>query len=357
MTYLEISNLRNLNSVKLYPAADLNLIIGDNAAGKTSILESIYFLSVARSFRSLYIKNVIQEGYDCLRVIAKQKIHHRHSENIIGVEKGHKYSKFRINGETINQLSKLASYLPVQLIHPEGHNLLEQGPKQRRKFIDWGVFHVEPEFLNLWQQFTRILKQRNAALRSKQSGNSIKLWDGGFVKYGNKITELRKQYLKELTPYINKYCHLIFNRTVILKYRQGWSQDCTLIDTLQNQLEVDINQGFTHSGPQRAELEIYSENRLVQNYFSRGQQKLLVSALRLAQMDHLKSRSDKFSVLLVDDLAAELDLTHRNNLIAAALASKAQIFVTLTEPGLLSLPDNIDKKVFHVKHGNVFEVV
>ena len=357
LKYLEISYLRNLNSVKIYPSAELNLISGDNAAGKTSILESIYFISVARSFRSINIKNVIQDGQDCLRVIARQNNKSGLSENIIGIEKGHKYTRFRINGETIQQLSKLATYLPVQLIHPEGHNLLEQGPKQRRKFIDWGVFHVEPNFLSLWQQFTRVLKQRNAAIRCKQSKNAICLWNKALIDFGDQITKLRSNYLDELTPYITKYCQLLFGSEITLKYRQGWSQELSFSESLDKQLDTDISQGFTHSGPQRAELEFTFENHPVQHYFSRGQQKLLVSALRLAQIEHLKYKCDKNTVLLLDDIAAELDNEHRNTLISAALTTGAQLFVTITEQSLISIPKNVVTKVFHVEHGNVTEVI
>ena len=357
LTYLEISYLRNLVSVNIAPSPELNLITGDNAAGKTSILESIYFLSVARSFRSLHVKNIIQEGQDFLRVFARQKLVDKSSENTIGIEKGFKYTKFRINGENVHQLSQLATYLPVQLIHPEGHNLLELGPKQRRKFIDWGLFHVEPDFLSHWQQFTRILKQRNAAIRSRQPKNTICLWDKGLIEFGNKITDSRIKYLAELTPYISKYCLLLFNAEIILKYRQGWAQELTFSDSLIKQLDIDLSQGYTHSGPQRAELEFYSNDRPVQHYFSRGQQKLLVSALRLAQIEHLKQKCNKHTVLLLDDLAAELDSEHRNSLISAALKTGAQLFVTLTEQNLLSISENIRKKVFHVEHGNVTEVV
>lgn len=351
---LEVSRFRNLRHIQLQPSS-INIITGDNAAGKTSLLEAIYFLSVSRSFRTHQIKDVIQQGMESLQVVGKLKSAHR--EIILGLEKGAQNTKLRINGASVKQASELAAYLPVQLIHPEGHHLIEQGPKQRRKFLDWGVFHVEQDFLPSWHHFTRILKQRNAAIRIKSAKKDIQLWDEGLVDYGTKITQYREQYIENLIPYIRHYADFLIGEAVELKFRPGWNKEHQYKDALQAQIELDIKQGYTRAGPQRAEIEFFSQKRAVQNFFSRGQQKMLVCALRLAQIQYLKDFTGKETILLLDDLAAELDSDHRRRLLDAAIESGAQIFITVTESRLLDIPDSIEKKMFHVEHGHVTEVV
>ncbi|MCW9025058.1 MAG: DNA replication/repair protein RecF [Gammaproteobacteria bacterium] len=358
LSHLEISRFRNLTELQIQPSPRINIFTGDNAAGKTSVLEAIYFLSVSRSFRSHQAKDVIQQGEENLQIVGRLTDKaEKNKTTILGLERGHQHTRLRINAESVNQTSEMAAFLPVQLIHPEGHHLLEQGPKQRRKFLDWGVFHVEHTFLSFWNQFSRILKQRNAAIRTKSEKSAIQLWDKGLIEYGLKITGLRNEYLNNLKPYVDKYCSLLISEQVELKFRPGWNQDLNLEEVIHAQIDNDIKLGYTRSGPQRAEIEFINNKRPVQNYFSRGQQKMLVCALRLAQIEYLKDQAGKETVLLLDDLAAELDSTHRQSLLDAAMISGAQLFITMTEANLLKLPESLENKMFHVEHGFVSEVL
>lgn len=353
---LDIRQVRNLNDVKINPGIRCSYIYGDNASGKTSVLEAIYLLSVARSFRTTHIKHVISHDSAHLQVFARIQ-NMSNESSALGLERSAKKTRIRINGSDVKQVSALSSLLPVQIINPDVHKLLEQGPKQRRQFIDWGVFHVEHGFLDAWQQYYRVLKQRNAALRKKQTRKYVLLWDDQLIQYAKAITLSRETYLTGFIPLFNNYVEKLMGLSVDINYLRGWNSELSFTQSLEDSFEKDTFKGFTSLGPHRADLEISHQGNLVQNSFSRGQQKLLVCAMRLAQISHLKQEMNQQSILLVDDLAAELDIQHRQNLIELLIDTQAQLFVTATEQDSFILPPEIESKMFHVEHGTLKEVV
>jgi len=356
LTQLDIRQVRNLHDVKINPGQRCNYIFGDNASGKTSVLEAIYLLSIARSFRTTHIKHVISHNQPSLQVFAR--LENINSESTaIGLERSAHKTRIRINGSDVKQVSALSALLPVQIINPDVHKLLEQGPKYRRQFIDWGVFHVEHGFLQAWQQYYRVLKQRNAALRKKHNKKDITLWDEQLIQFAKRMTFSRENYLLGFLPIFNQYVEKLMGLSVEIRYQRGWNPDDSFTETLNNAFDKDTFKGFTSFGPHRADLEISFNNILVQNCFSRGQQKLLVCAMRLAQITHLKKETNQQSIVLVDDLAAELDIQHRQNLIELLVDTEAQLFVTATERNSFVLPPEIESKMFHVEHGVLKEVV
>ena len=357
LSQVDIQRVRNLKNIRLLPAFGLNFIYGPNASGKTSLLEAIYLLSHGRSFRTTNIRSVIQKESDTLSVFGKVSQEQSGTAISLGLEKGLSHTQIRINQQNVSQTSRLASYLPVQIINPEAHRLLEQGPSQRRKFIDWGLFHVEPTFHETWQQYTRILKQRNAALRDKKPEKEARLWDKSLIETAERLTFLRNQYIEEFVPYLQDFTQRLIQISPIVHYRQGWPQESSFEAMLSKSFEQDVVKGFTRYGPHRADLSITDKGQAVQEQFSRGQQKLLVSAMRLAQISHLKTRQHQQSVVLVDDLAAELDAVHRNRLVELLFETGAQIFITSTDENLFDTTAWTSCKMFHVEHGQVTEVI
>ena len=357
LTQLDIHQVRNLHGVSIKPSKRCNYIFGANASGKTSVLEAIYLLSVARSFRTTHIKHVISHDAPSLRVFARINKNNNNESIPLGLERSQQKTRIRINGANIQHVSELSALLPVQIINPDVHKLLEQGPKYRRQFIDWGVFHVEHGFLQSWQQYYRVLKQRNVALRKKQTKKAIILWDEQLIQNAKKITLARENYLEGFIPIFNNYVKKLMGLSVEIHYQRGWNAELSFTDTLLKSFEKDIFKGFTSLGPHRADLEISHKGVLVQNSFSRGQQKLLVCAMRLAQITHLKKETEQYSIILVDDLAAELDNKHRQRLIELLIDTNAQLFVTATEQNSFILPAEIESKMFHVERGVLKEVV
>lgn len=354
---VDIHRVRNLSNVSLVPAPGLNLLYGANASGKTSLLEAIYLLSHGRSFRTANIRHVIQQNTEALQVYGQLKQENMSSVINLGIERGTSHTHIRINQNTVTQTSRLAAYLPVQIINPEAHRLLELGPTQRRKYLDWGLFHVEPSFHQVWQDYNRILKQRNAALRQHASVGDISAWDQQFLETANKLTCMRQKYVEQLEPFIHQYTEYLLGLSLSVEYRQGWTRDITLEHALHKAFDLDRQHGLTRVGPHRADLLLLQASVPVQDQFSRGQQKLLVCALRLAQISHLKQHNKQGSVVLVDDLAAELDLYHRNRLLELLADTGAQLFVTVTEANLIKVDAWESQKMFHVEHGRVKEMV
>jgi len=356
LSQLELCQIRNLTEVKLIPSSGVNLIFGANASGKTSLLEAIHILSTSRSFRTLHVQHIIQREKPLLRVLGK--VTDKNGQQIsLGIERDKDQTQMRLSGEKIQSASKLASILPVQIINPDVHKLLEQGPKYRRQYLDWGVFHVEHRFHALWREYNRILKQRNAAIRASALSADVQVWDKGLVGAAKKITTLREEYLTNILPILQNYSEQLIGFQLDINYYQGWQRDEDLAEKLKTSLDTDMAQGYTRAGPHRADLLIKHNGLPAQASFSRGQQKLLVSAMRLAQITHLKQQTGQHTVLLVDDLAAELDEEKRARLLSLLKETGAQLFVTVTEANLIDVSAWQEVKMFHVEHGKIKEVV
>ena len=357
LTHLEIHQVRNIQDVKIKPDIRCNYIFGDNASGKTSLLEAIYLLSIARSFRTTHIKHVISHDKQVLRVFARVNKENKLDSTPVGIERSFNKTRIRINGIDVKQISELTSLLPVQIINPDVHKLLEQGPKYRRQFIDWGVFHVEHDYLANWRAFHRVLQQRNAALRQHQSGKQISAWDKALVEEAMVITRCRQNYLAGLLPILQDYSQQLIQQQPVLSYQQGWPTEESLHQLLVDSLPRDRERGHTQYGPHRAELVFKFNGVPAQEILSRGQTKLFISAMQLAQVSHLAREQGVQCVVMIDDLAAELDRSRRAALIDLLLSTQAQVFITVTEPSLLDIAPGQGHKMFHVEQGRVQEVV
>ena len=261
------------------------------------------------------------------------------------------------NKQSINLSSKLAALVPIQVITPESNRLLEDGPKFRRQFLDWGVFHVKHDFLQIWKDYHKVLRQRNSALRQHHSKQQITSWDRPLVEIAQKFHESRIGYLDNLTPIVKAFTKQLTDEDISIDYQFGWDKTLNFQDALLYSFEQDCQFKHTRVGPHRADLVIKSNGIAVQVGLSRGQQKLLVCALRLAQIHYLQILSEQSCIILVDDLPAELDVLHRQRLMTLLNDTNAQIFVTTTDSKLLDLKFNSTQKVFHVEHGKIKEVV
>jgi len=356
ITRLSLQSVRNLAECHINPDPRFNIIEGVNASGKTSFLEAIYLISQVKSFRTHRINHIIQHKKEALQVVARYLDHNQYP-HLIGLSRNRSTTKIHLNKRPVNLSSKLAALVPAQVITPESHRLLEDGPKFRRQFIDWGVFHVEHGFLQTWKDYHRILRQRNAALRQKQPIQQIRNWTSPLVEITQKFHHARVKYLHALTPIVKSYTEQLIGEAVLLEYLPGWPKDQSFIDALESSYEQDCQFRHTRVGPHRADLSMTSHGIAVQIGLSRGQQKLLVCALRLAQIQYLQRLSQQSCIILVDDLPAELDKAHRDRLMSLLDDTGAQIFVTATDSSLLNVNPKTSKKVFHVEHGEIKEVV
>ncbi len=342
------SGFRCLQDVEFVPDHTLNLISGPNASGKTSLLEAIFYLSRGRSFRASGNRELIQTGRSAFTLYGE--ILADGGDHRAGVEVAHGERRIRIDGSN-GTAAELARIMPVQAIDPEVHNLVQGGPEYRRRFLDWGVFHVKHRFLEAWRRYQQALRQRNAALRGGEPAANVQAWDEAFVTAGEEVDALRREYfdayLSLLSPIIKE--KLPFN--AICRYRRGWSDDLGLQQALHQSSAQERRLGSTQVGPHRADIAISVQDRRARYRVSRGQQKLLAATLVIAQTRFVAANGIGDLVLLVDDPAAELDRDNRRRLFDLLQKIPAQMFVTALEPE--DLPWSDQGLMFHVEHGRL----
>lgn len=355
LTRLSVRNLRNLAAVDIYPANKLNILIGENASGKTSLLEAIYLLGMARTFRSQKSARLIAHGNDELTLFGQLSgtVDHR-----VGIKKRADHqNRIQLDGRVIKRSAELAALFPLQLITPESFRLITDGPNRRRAFIDWSLFHVEHQFHECWQRYSKLLKQRNTLLKSGQP-KMLRHWDEGLIVAGENIDQLRKAFLSRFYSVVQPFIDdLLGGVELDFSYRQGWRSEWTFLQALEKAEQRDLKQGFTSVGPHRAELEIKHSGVPATDILSRGQQKLLVSAMKLAQITYLRQQTEKVCAVLVDDLPAELDRGNRERFLTRLYNLESQLFITTTDNQLIDPLISHEPKMFHVKHGQVEEVV
>lgn len=359
LTKLDITYFRNLEQVSLQPHPKFNLIYGANGAGKTSILEAIYYLGMGRSFRSSLPSNLIQHDKAKFSIVAKQTNDvSETAENIIGIERQQNgNSTIKINSEQQKNRDNLIQTIPLQLIDVAGHRVVEAGPGARREFIDWGLFHVEQEFLLCWRRVRKSLRQRNALLKNKDRNIKAQLapWNKDLATHGLQLHQLRETYMQKLTPIAENILSDLLETNITISYYPGWNPKENLLHELEKRTNADIALGYTGIGPQKADVRFKSEKGSAQETLSRGQQKLLVCALQLAQGKLVKELSNKDCIYLIDDLPSELDSKGRKKVLTELANNSSQVFIT----SIANLQKNERKvmennlRVFHVKHGAI----
>jgi DNA replication and repair protein RecF len=351
---LQIEDLRCISHAQLDFSAGITLIHGANGSGKSSILEAIYLLGRGRSFRTVRLGAAIRTGSAQLRVVGSVTSDAGRPFTI-GLEATPRQTRARIAGEPAVSLAALSTAFPVQIIEPGVHKLVEEGSVRRRRYLDWGVFHVEHSFLEHWQRFHRVVKQRNAALRAHAADDELDAWDGEFAAAGEGLHLARQAYLEALKPYVARTTERLLLQPVALAYSAGWPGELSLAEALRTGRQQDRRRKTSLRGPQRADLVIRCGGQgLARETVSRGQQKLLAAALILGQLAFHADRSGMRATLLLDDPAAELDSTHLRRLVEEVHALKAQVVITALHPerSLLGPPE----QVFHVEHGTVTRV-
>ncbi len=365
---LSIQKFRNLQQVELTCSPHLNLICGDNAAGKTNLLEAIYFLSRTRSFKTTQIRPLINREASYFQIRSLVQNDETSSQISIGLHRDLHQLTVRINGTPIHSLAELTRQVPLLLITPDSHQLLEGGPRQRRRLLDWGLFHTQPHFLTAWRRYQAALQQRNAALRQHAPPRTVDAWDQELLLNANLLDTQRQTFCRTLETALEPLIHQTLGDTrVELIYRRGWpsyaaddeadnpstgesaSVSMNLLDVLHRHRDADYRFGHTRFGPHRADFVVHIDGQIP--YLSRGQQKLLAIALILSQATLYQLHCRNRCILLIDDLPAELDTMHRDRLMRCLAQMDAQFFITALHPVIAGNWQHI--KQIDIKNGTV----
>lgn len=351
-----ITNIRSIKTASISAHPHLNLITGDNGSGKSSFLEALQCLSVGHSFRTRKVKELISHSEASFQVTGILTNPTDLRVYRAGLEKTRDGSStIRINFEEQTSLAELTRLVPMKALTPESHQLIQDGPEVRRQFLDWGVFHVEHDFLNTWRTFRRALIQRNQLLRDGAPDKEIDVWDDSFIETAEAIDRYRKNYVDLIVSYLQQrstFFNSMFH--VELKYRSGWTVEKELRGLLtQNRLH-HRKMKTTTDGPHRADLLVSCNNMVARQVLSRGQQKTLVYLLHLCQLDILKEKKSSNAIVICDDLVSELDPTNLQYVMEQLNQLDSQVFITGVNLDMLT---ELPHKGFHVKHGVVQNIV
>ena len=355
---VSLRNVRIVEEAGFEPGPSFNYVVGSNGSGKTSLLEGLHILSCGSSFLTKQLNSVIRHDQVSLLATADYTDPEDNSAHHAGVERGRDgSSRIRVDREDVARMSDLSRNLPVIALQPESHQLLGGGPSERRKLLDWGVFHVEHQFMEAWRDYRRSLAQRNATLKAGGDREAIRLWDPGLAASGERLTAYREAYLEQLAPILAQALASVeFGREVAVELQRGWNQQYALAEALDRSRQRDLQYRTTTVGPHRAELHIRSEGHEIRRVFSRGQQKLFIYVLRLAQAELLRTQGGKRCLFLCDDLPAELDRENCARVVSLLGEAGYQVFassVSTPESSLLGT----EGRVFHVEHGKLGQVV
>lgn len=362
---LEVDGFRNLRDVQLRPHSRLNFLVGANGSGKTGLLESIHYAIRGKSFRTASSGELVVKTGDrfLIRTGFAESIDHPQGFSAAVLRPRNQKQQIRWNDEPANGFREVSSLVPLQVFLPTVGELIFGSPAMRRRWLDWGTFHVEHSYLGTWRRYSKILAQRNAVLRDWQVNPDSALlatYTTMLLELAAQVTEQRESYIAQwMVFHKRRFAWLLadFGQKLEIELKpNGVTKPLSLGDLLSESRSREVKSGVTQWGPHRAELELTIEGQQANQLVSRGQGKLLALAMMLAQADVVSEISGKNSLFLVDDVDAELDPANLARFMTALEESRSQIFLTATSRN--SIPTDVntghaDHALFHVEHGLV----
>lgn len=356
---LSIENCRLIDKWDIELSDSVNLVIGGNAAGKSSLLEALAILASGRSFRTPRIREVIRSGTEQITVTGRIHDDSLQSDYPIGISKTLQNTRIRINHADVHQQAELSGHLPLTLIHPDTITLLTGSPGQRRALLDWVAFYRNKDFHQDWKSYQRTLKQRNSCLRDPQQRYALQYWTEQLIKLQPRLHYFREEALRAIIEALDNL-RFLFNQqgSLTLKLYSGFPGQVKSNDEAQlrafyaSKQEQETDQGMTLYGSHRGDLNVLFDGMPVAHFASRGQLKMFGIALLMAQSEAITTKDTKRGIIAIDDLASELDSDNQALLYQVLKQTRQQLIVTGTRPPDSGfLPEQ--GKMFHVEHGQI----
>lgn len=347
---IKINNFRNYKSQEINLEKNINLFYGENAQGKTNIIEAIFLSSMGKSFRAKKDKEMISLGEEkSIIEIEYEKIDR---DGKIKIELGNKKIVY-INGIKIKKLSELLGNINVVIFTPDDINILKGGPQNRRRFLDIMISQLRPNYMYNLNLYLKTLEQRNNYLRQireeNKNENMLDIWDEELANYAINIYKYRKEFIEKIKEKIKKTHEEITNNKeeIKIEYLSECISKEKYLELLKQRRKLDIIKGYTTKGIHRDDFIIYINDKELSTYGSQGQHRTAILSLKLSELNIVKEEIGESPILLLDDFMSELDEKRRKNFLEKI--EDVQVIITCTEK-----IDIENKKilVYNVKSGN-----
>ncbi len=343
---LKLQNFRNYENAEIEFNKNINILYGDNAQGKTNILEAIFFSSFGKSFRTLKEKEIIKKDKEFSKIEVDYVKKDREGNIKFLISKDNKKSIF-INDIKIKKLSELLGNVNIVLFEPSDINIFKEGPKYRRKFLDMMIGQLRSNYVYNLNQYLKVLEQRNNYLKQNNYNEEVlDIWDESLVKYGKVIFNYRNEFIDKIKEKIVDIHKKIANEEITMKYISDCEDENLFLKKLKENREEDRKRGYTTVGIQRDDFKLFVNHEMVSVYGSQGQNRTCVLSLKLAELQVIYDDIGEYPILLLDDFMSELDQKRINNFLKNI--EDIQVIITCTK--------NIDlknSKSFYIEKGKI----
>ena len=348
---IKLSNFRNYDEQEIELGKNINIFYGDNAQGKTNIIEAIFLCSIGKSFRTNKELELIKFNKDISSVYIEYEKSDRDGK--IKIDLNNKKNIY-INGVKIKKLSELLGNINTVIFTPDDINILKDGPQKRRRFLDIMIGQLRPNYIHILNMYNKTLEQRNNYLKQIKEYNKneemLEIWDEKLAEYGEKIYIYRNEFIEKIKNKINKIHKKITNEKeeIKIEYISNCSNKEEYLKLLKERRKLDIIKGFTTKGIHRDDFNVYINGELVNVYGSQGQNRTAVLSLKISELEVIYDEIGEYPILLLDDFMSELDEKRRKNFLENI--ENTQVIITCTDK--ITLP-NLDYNIYNVKQGKI----
>ena len=348
---IKLQNFRNYNEQEINLNKSINVFYGDNAQGKTNILEAIFLCTFGKSFRTNKEKELIKLGKDNANVIIEYEKKDRDGKISISISDK---KQILVNGIKIKKLSELLGNINIVIFTPDDINILKGGPALRRRFLDMMIGQLKPNYVYTLNMYIKTLEQRNNYLRQIKEENKpenlLDIWDEKLIEYADIIYKYRKEFIDKIKKKINIIHKKITDEKeeINIQYISNCESKEVYSELLKQRRKLDIIKGFTTKGIHRDDFEIYINNKELSIYGSQGQNRTAILSLKLSELQVIYDEIEEEPILLLDDFMSELDINRRKNFLNNI--NNTQVIITCAEK-IEFLKENVDYCLYQVKEG------